>query len=84
MKGDPMKKMSEQALKGMSEPELRSSARRLESTVAKMRKNRQNTKVLETEICYIQREIELRKKFGHIRASVEDIENVNPLEFEQS
>ena len=84
MKGDPMKKMSENALKGMSESELRSSARRLEATVTKMRKNRTNTKVLETEICYIQREIELRKKFGHIRVGAEDIENDNPLEFEQS
>ena len=79
-----MKKMSENALKGMSESELRSSARRLETTVTKMRKNRTNTKVLETEICYIQREIELRKKFGHIRVGAEDIENDNPLEFEQS
>ena len=79
-----MKKMSENALKGMSESELRSSARRLEATVTKMRKNRTNTKVLETEICYIQREIELRKKFGHIRVGAEDIENDNPLEFEQS
>lgn len=79
-----MKKMSENALKGMSESELRSSARRLEATVTKMRKNRTNTTVLETEICYIQREIELRKKFGHIRAGVEGIENDNPLEFEQS
>ena len=78
-----MKKMSENALKGMSESELRSSARRLEATVTKMRKNRTNTTVLETEICYIQREIELRKKFGHIRVGAEDIENNNPLEFEQ-
>ena len=78
-----MKKMSENALKGMSESELRSSARRLEETVTKMRKNRTNTTVLETEICYIQREIELRKKFGYIRVGAEDIENNNPLEFEQ-
>ena len=78
-----MKKMSENALKGMSESELRSSARRLETTVTKMRKDRSDTRVLETEICYIQREIELRKKFGHIRAGVADIENDNPLKFEQ-
>jgi len=81
-----MKKMNEEALKGTAEPELRSSVRRIEAMVQKLRKNRENesAKVLEEEICYIQREIELRKKFGHIRAPVGDTENGNPLKFEQS
>ena len=84
MKGDPMKKMSEEALKGMTETELRSTARRLESNVTKLRKNKQNSKDLEMEICYIQREIELRRKFGHMRVSTESHNNENALEFERS
>jgi len=78
-----MKKMSEEALKGMTETELRSTARRLESNVTKLRKNKQDPKDLEMEICYIQREIELRRKFGHVRSSVEVQYNQTPLEFEQ-
>jgi len=79
-----MKKMSDEALKGMTESELRSSARRLESNVAKMRKNRHETKDIEMEICYIQREIELRRKFGHMRVATESHNNENALEFEQA
>jgi len=84
MKGDPMKKMSEEALKGMTETELRSTARRLESNVTKLRKNKQNSKDLEMEICYIQRELELRRRFGHMRTATESHNNENALEFEQA
>jgi hypothetical protein len=84
MKGDPVKKMGEEALKGMSETELRSAARRLESNVVKLRKNKQDPRDLETEICYIQREVELRRKFGHMRVSTESHNNENALEFERS
>ena len=80
---DPMKKMSEEALKGMSESELRSIARRLESNATKLRKSKQNSKELEMEICYIQREIELRRKYGHMRVSAETQNNENALEFER-
>ncbi len=83
MKGDPMKKMSEEALKGMTETELRSTARRLESNVTKLRKNKQNPKDLEMEICYIQRELELRRRFGHMRTATESHSNENALEFER-
>jgi hypothetical protein len=83
MKGDPMKKMSEEALKGMTETELRSTARRLESNVTKLRKNKQNSKDLEMEICYIQRELELRRRFGHMRTATESQNDETVLEFEQ-
>ena len=83
MKGDPMKKMSEEALKGMTETELRSTARRLESNVTKLRKNKQNSKDLEMEICYIQRELELRRRFGHMRTVTESQNDETVLEFEQ-
>jgi len=78
-----MKKMSEKALKGMTETELRSTARRLESNVTKLRKNKQDSKDLEMEICYIQREIELRRKFGHMRAATQSQNDETVLEFEQ-
>ncbi len=83
MKGDPMKKMSEEALKGMTETELRSTARRLESNVTKLRKNKQDSKDLEMEICYIQRELELRRRFGHMRTATESQNDETVLEFEQ-
>ena len=78
-----MKKMSEEALKGMTETELRSTARRLESNVTKLRKNKQNSKDLEMEICYIQRELELRRRFGHMRTATESQNDETVLEFEQ-
>ena len=53
MKGDPMKKLSEEALKGMTDSELKTTARRLETKVGKMRKGSQTTRNLEEEICYI-------------------------------
>jgi hypothetical protein len=83
MKGDPMKKMSEKALKGMTETELRSTARRLESNVTKLRKNKQDSKDLEMEICYIQRELELRRRYGHIRLATQSQNDETVLEFEQ-
>ena len=38
MKGDPMKKLSEEVLKGMTDGELKTTARRLETKAGKMRK----------------------------------------------
>ena len=78
-----MKKLSEAALKGMSEGELHSTARRLETRAGKLRKGSDASRALEEEICYIQREIELRRKFGHTRVPTESESNQTALEFEQ-
>ena len=83
MKGDPMKKLSEEVLKGMTDNELKTTARRLETKVGKMRKGSQTTRNLEEEICYIQRELELRRRFGHARVAAESQNDNNALEFEQ-
>jgi hypothetical protein len=83
MKGDSMKKLSEEALKGMSDGELRTAARRLETRVGKQKRGTDATRALEEEICYIQRELELRRRFGHARVSVESQNNENALEFER-
>jgi hypothetical protein len=83
MKGDPMKKMSENALKGMTEGELHATARRLETRIGKLRKGTDASRALEEEICYIQREIELRRKFGHTRVAAENQSNQTALEFER-
>ena len=48
-----------------------------------MRKGTQATRNLEEEICYIQRELELRRRFGHSRVATETENNNNVLEFEQ-
>jgi len=56
-----VKKLSHSDLRGMSDRDLRSLVRRLESKVQKMRKASESTHNLETEICYVQREIELRQ-----------------------
>ena len=83
MKGDPMKKLSEEVLKGMTDGELKTTARRLETKAGKMRKGNQATRNLEEEICYIQRELELRRRFGHSRVATESENNDNALEFER-
>ena len=83
MKGDPMKKLSEEALKGMTDSELKTTARRLETRAGKMRKGNQAARNLEEEICYIQRELELRRRFGHSRVTAESENDNNALEFEQ-
>ena len=83
MKGDPMKKLSEEALKGMTDGELRTTARRLETRVGKQKKGNSASRALEEEICYIQRELELRRRFGHSRVAAESENNNNVLEFEQ-
>ena len=81
-KGAPMKKMSEPALKSMSESELRNTIRRFESKVFKLRKNSESTRELEEEICYAQREIELRRRFGHLRLGGDTGNDDVTLEFE--
>ena len=78
-----MKKLSEEALKGMTDSELKTTARRLETRAGKMRKGNQAARNLEEEICYIQRELELRRRFGHARVAVESENDNNALEFEQ-
>ena len=83
MKGDPMEKLSEDALKGMTDGELRTTARRLETRVSKHRKGT-DARALEEEICYIQRELELRRRFGHMRTATESQNNEPALEFEQA
>ena len=83
MKGDSMKKLSDEALKGMTDGELKTTVRRLETRAGKMRKGTQATRSLEEEICYIQRELELRRRFGHSRVAAESENNDNVLEFEQ-
>ena len=47
MKGDPMKKLSDEVLKGMTDGELKTTARRLETKAGKMRKGTQATRNLE-------------------------------------
>jgi len=84
MKGDPMKKMSDEALRGMSDGELKTAVRRLETTVGKLRKSSQATRSLEEEICYIQRELELRRRFGRSRVATSTYTDDNMLEFEQA
>ncbi len=56
-----MKKLSHSDLRAMSDRDLRSLARNLESAVQKTRRSNEKTNDLETEICYVQREIELRQ-----------------------
>ena len=48
-----------------------------------MRKGNQAARNLEEEICYIQRELELRRRFGHARVAAESENDNNALEFEQ-
>ena len=60
-----MKRLSEQEIKAMSDNELREQVKLLESRAADLRKRREEPQRIETEICYVQREIELRRKFGH-------------------
>ena len=84
MKGDSMKKLSDEALKGMTDGELKTTVRRLETRAGKMRKGTQATRSLEEEICYIQRELELRRRFGYSRVAAESESNNNALEFEQA
>jgi len=84
MKGDPVKKLSKEALKGMTDGELRTAARRLETTVGKQKKGNTAARALEEEICYIQRELELRRRFGHSRVAAESENNEKALEFERS
>ncbi len=83
MKGDSMKKLSDETLKGMTDGELKTTVRRLETSAGKMRKGTQATRSLEEEICYIQRELELRRRFGHSRVAAESESNNNALEFER-
>ena len=59
-----MKKLSHGDLRGKSERELRSLANKLEKSVHQSRKDGKSTHSLETEICYIQRELELRRLGG--------------------
>ena len=79
-----MKKMSDEALKGMSDSELRATARRLETAAGKQKRGTEATRGLEEEICYIQRELELRHRFGQMRTATESHNNKNVLEFEQA
>ena len=62
-----MRKMSEQDLKTMSSDDLREQVKILETQVSGLRKSHKETQTTEMEICYVQREIELRKKFGHVQ-----------------
>ena len=78
-----MKKLSEEVLKGMTDSELKTTVRRLETKVGKLRKGSQATRTLEEEICYVQRELDLRRRFGHARVAAEDQTSNNVLEFEQ-
>jgi len=78
-----MKKLSDETLKGMTDGELKTTVRRLETSAGKMRKGTQATRSLEEEICYIQRELELRRRFGHSRVAAESESNNNALEFER-
>jgi len=84
MKGNPMKKLSEEVLKGMPDGELRTTARHLEAKASKIRKGTPDSRALEEEICYIQRELELRRRFGHLRVASESQNHETTLEFEQS
>jgi hypothetical protein len=84
MKGDPMKKLSDEALKGMSDGELRTAARRLETRAGKQKRGTEDTRALEEEICYIQRELELRRRFGHMRVATQTQNDEKALEFEQA
>jgi|SaaInlStandDraft_2_1057019.scaffolds.fasta_scaffold23238_3 hypothetical protein len=60
-----MKRLSEQEIKSMSDNELREQVKLLEFRADDLRKRREDPQRIETEICYVQREIELRRKFGH-------------------
>ena len=60
-----MKKLSHGDLRGKSERELRGLANKLEKTIYQTRKDGKSTLNLETEICYIQRELELRRLYHH-------------------
>ena len=82
MKGDPMKKLSDEVLKGMTDGELRTTARRLETKVGKNRKS-PASRDLGEEICYIQRELELRRRYGHMRVASENQPDETALEFER-
>lgn len=64
-----MKRLSEQEIKSMSDNELREQVRLLEVRADDLRKRREEPQRVETEICYVQREIELRRKFGHAQQS---------------
>ena len=78
-----MKKMSDEALKGMSDSDLRATARRLETAAGKQKRGTGATRALEEEICYIQRELELRRRFGHMRVATQNQNDESALEFEQ-
>lgn len=56
--------MSEKGLKTMNERELRKIMSDLENDAKALRKNHKSPSLQETEICYIQRELEVRKRFG--------------------
>ena len=84
MKGDSMKKLSDEALKGMTDGELRTAARRLETRVGKQKRGTEATRAFEEEICYIQRELELRRRFGHMRVATQTQNDEKALEFEQA
>ena len=76
-----MKKLSHGDLRGKSERELRSLANKLEKSVHQSRKDGKSTHSLETEICYIQRELELRRLYHHRQQQTVQTQ-VSRLEFE--
>jgi len=82
MKEDPVKKISELAIKRTSDAELKNTARRLEAKIGKLNRERKNARSFEEEVCYIQRELELRKKFGHFQI-IDDANSENLLEFDK-
>jgi len=65
-----MNRLSEQEIKAMSDNELREQVKLLEFRADDLRKRREDPEQIETEICYVQREIELRRKFGHAQQTV--------------
>ena len=80
-----VKTLSEQDLRTMNERELRKLVGDLENDAKVLRKKRQAPSQQETEICYIQRELEFRRRFGSSFSSDHSMDGRQPtLEFETS
>ena len=79
-----VKVMSEKDLKTMNERELRKVMADLEGDAKALRKNHESPSVQETEICYIQRELEARKRFGTSFSNRPVESTSTTLEFETS